>query len=270
VTEYQGDPSLAAYYSDPDLLRQRQGGDAGGSVAAEFADWVVDLIDPGRFSSVLDAGAGVGRFTTRVAERMKPGTSLVAVDLFAGMVDGLRSIDYPGEVDVHVVRANIENLPFDDASFDLIMANHVLYHVATLPIALSRLAGMLTAAGTFLATTNADNAVVPILELHRRVCRELGETVTPDVSSFSSENGADVLRRHFPTVDAHTFRKPPVPIEPEDLLRGYRSTGRYRLLSQTFSSARVDEVAQRVTDVWIREDVVILGEVHMSAFVCRK
>lgn len=41
---------------------------AGQSVGGEFADWVLDLVDPAGFSSVLDAGAGVGRFTTRLAE----------------------------------------------------------------------------------------------------------------------------------------------------------------------------------------------------------
>ena len=50
--------------------------------------------------------------------------------------------------------------------------------VANLPFSLSRLAGMLTAEGTFLAMTNADNAVVPILDLHRRLSlRLLGEVL---------------------------------------------------------------------------------------------
>lgn len=261
--------SLAAYYGDARHLRERQAGAGGQSVGGEFADWVLDLVDPPEFSSVLDAGAGVGRFTTRLAERARPGAVITAVDLFPSMIEVLRSLRHRADVEVRVVEADISDLPFDPAVFDLVMANHVLYHVRDLSSALSSLAKLLMPGGVFVATTNAGNARVPVLELHREVCRRLGIEAAPDASPFSSEDAGPILRQHFTTVVEREFTKPSAATSPAALVQSYRSTGRYQLLCQQRSEARVGDVAADVLAAWQDQPEKLVGEVRMSAFLCR-
>ncbi len=261
--------SLAAYYSDARHLRERQAGADGQSVGGEFADWVLDLVGPLVFSSVLDAGAGVGRFTTRLAERARPGVVITAVDLFPSMIEVLRSLRHRPDVEVRVVEADISDLPFDPAVFDLVMANHVLYHVQDLAGVLSSMAMLLMPGGLFVATTNAGNARVPVLELHREVCRRFGIEVTPDSSPFSSEDAGLILRGHFTTVVEHEFTKPAAPTTMAALVQSYRSTGRYQLLCQQRSEARVGDVAAEVLAAWRDQPEKLVGEVRMSALLCR-
>jgi len=262
------DERLLAYYSDARHLQVRQGGADRGSVGAGFADWVLDLVEPERFTSVLDAGAGVGRFTSRLAERVQPGATITAVDLFPSMIEALRALPVPPDVEVRIVEADISRLSFAPNSFDLVMANHVLYHVTDLPSTLRGLARLLTANGLLVATTNAGHAVVPVLNLHRAVCDRLGLREVPDVSSFSSETAGSVLEGAFSTVLEHTFQRHGSATTPRDLVLSYRSTGRYQLLCQEHPPERVNQIADDVVAEWTNHPEQLVGEVRMSAFLC--
>lgn len=264
----RSDHRLGAYYSDARYLRERQGGADRGSVGAQFADWVLDLVEPKRFTSVLDAGAGVGRFTSRIAERVQPGATITAVDRFPSMVEALRALPVPPDVEVRVVEADISRLPFAPASFDLVMANHVLYHVTDLPSTLSGLARLLTLGGLLVATTNADHAVVPVLNLHRAVCDQLGVLEIPDASPFSSETAGPILGSAFSTVIEYKFTRQATATTPRDLVLSYRSTGRYQLLCQDHSAGRVNQIADDVVAEWTSHPDKLVGEVRMSAFLC--
>jgi len=214
--------------------------------------------------------AEVGRFTTRLAERAQPGTVITAVDLFPSMIEALRSLPHRTNVEVRVLEADILDLPFDPAVFDLVMANHVLYHVPHLAGALTGLAKLLVPGGLFVATTNANSARVPVLDLHHEVCHRFGLEETPDSSPFSSENAGSILRRHFRNVVEHDFTRPSASTTPAALMQSYRSTGRYQLLCRQRSEARVGRVADDILASWATQPEKLVGEVRMSAFLCRE
>lgn len=186
---------------------------------------------------------------------------ITAVDLFPSMIEVLRSLRHRADVEVRVIEANISDLPFDPGMFDLVMANHVLYHVPDLPGTLVGLARLLVRGGLFVATTNADNARVPVLELHREVCRRVGVTDTPDASPFSREVAGPILRRHFRSVVEHDFTKSAVPTAPVALMQSYRSTGRYQLLCRQRSQARVVRAADDILASWADQPERFAGEV---------
>ena len=83
-------------------------------------DRVVEACLPGDLSSVLDIGTGTGLFAEAFARR---GLSVAAVDANREMVDATRTL-VPG-VDVRLATA--EELPFDDASFDLVFLGLVFH-----------------------------------------------------------------------------------------------------------------------------------------------
>ena len=51
-------------------------------------------------------------------------------------------------------QAGADALPFPDASFDVLTARHMLYHVPSVPAALAEFRRVLKPGGRFLATTN--------------------------------------------------------------------------------------------------------------------
>ncbi len=78
----------------------------------------------GRPLDILDLGAGTGWMSYRLALR---GHKAVAVDIFLDARDGLQAI-HNFSVPLNGVAAEFDRLPFDDASFDLVVFNSSLHY----------------------------------------------------------------------------------------------------------------------------------------------
>lgn len=136
---------------------------------------------PRRF---LEVGCGTGAFSERIAAGL-PQAVVVATDASSRFVDLTASRGVTAEV------ADVQALPFTDASFDVVAALWMLYHVPDLDQALAEIRRVLRPGGVLVAATNGDEHLRTLLE-------EAGGSALR--TGFSSENGEAVLRRHFEAV----------------------------------------------------------------------
>jgi SAM-dependent methyltransferase len=97
---------------------------------------------PQRF---LDAGCGMGELAERVKREL--GAEVCAIDFSPRMVELTRARGIDAQV------ADIQALPFEDASFDCVGAGWVLYHVPELDQAVRELARVLRPGGRLVAGT---------------------------------------------------------------------------------------------------------------------
>jgi SAM-dependent methyltransferase len=94
---------------------------------------------------------------------------------------------------------NAHNIPFEDESFDAVVANHMLYHVPDLNGTLSEIRRVLKPAGKLYASTNGVN--------HMRELDELTSSYIPHkpvgqvIANFTLENGKVVLDHFFAGVE---------------------------------------------------------------------
>ena len=170
-------------YEDESGLRARKSiyGNVGGLDARDVAFEAIREVLPRR---VLEVGCGEGEFAQRLVSEL--GAQVVAVDQSARMVELARE----RSVDARV--GDVQELPFDDGSFDAAIAAWMLYHVPQLDRALSELARVLRAGGRLVTVTNrADH----LGEMFRLVGVDRWEL------SFGAENGAELLARHFERVE---------------------------------------------------------------------
>jgi SAM-dependent methyltransferase len=93
----------------------------------------------------LDVGCGEGRVTRELRRR---GHDSVGVDVAEQLVELARSRDPGGDYRV----AAAEELPFDDASFGLVVAFNVLMNVDEPPRAIGEIARVLTSSGRLCAS----------------------------------------------------------------------------------------------------------------------
>lgn len=155
--------------------------------------------------SVLEVGAGPGGLWRENLDRLPAGWRVTLSDLSAGMVEEQRAA--LADPRFTFVVADVEALPFADASFDLVIANHMLYHVPNRPKALAELRRALRPGGALVAATNG-----------ARNMRELDDLiygVAPDAASaewrasfrhpFTLENGAEQLAPYFEEIETRRY-----------------------------------------------------------------
>jgi SAM-dependent methyltransferase len=133
---------------------------------------------------VLEVGCGIGDFTERVAAEL--GAELVAVDQSNRMVELARARGIDARV------ADVQALPFPDASFDAVLAAWMLYHVPDVGQALGEIRRVLRPDGRLVAVTNSSQHLAELRQL-------VG--AQPPAWPFSAENGEAQLRVRFARVE---------------------------------------------------------------------
>jgi SAM-dependent methyltransferase len=98
---------------------------------------------------------------------------------------------------VTAIVGDVTRLPFADGEFDCAVAAWMLYHVPDLDTAIGELARVLAPGGRLVAITNGAEH---LRELYAAVGAAKLE------SSFSRENGAERLARHFAPVERTDLR----------------------------------------------------------------
>ena len=82
-------------------------------------------LQPGE--DVLDVGSGAGMDTLVAAQMVGPSGSVTGIDMTPEMVAKARgSVAEMGLGNVTIVEGSAEHLPFDDASFDVVISNGVI------------------------------------------------------------------------------------------------------------------------------------------------
>jgi SAM-dependent methyltransferase len=139
-----------------------------------------------RPARVLDVGCGPGDLTERFAKEV--GADVKAIDVSPRMVELTRARGIDAQV------ADAEQLPFKDGEFDCVFAGWVLYHVPNLNQAIAECARVLRPGGRLVASSYFEDNMSELWELI--------EGIAPrDPLSFNHANGAELLRRHFPSVE---------------------------------------------------------------------
>jgi len=111
-----------------------------------YLDALADL----RGRLVLDAGCGGGLVARTLVEA---GAVVVGVDRSLGSLGVARRATVRGAGSFHPVCGQLERLPFEDGSFDAVVAADVLEHVPDLPAAVGEIARVLAPGGSLAFDT---------------------------------------------------------------------------------------------------------------------
>lgn len=179
------DPALvASEYADESRLRRRAAGYAGAGTREDARIPLVDSVVAATPGRVLEVGCGWGELAEWIAR--ETGADVVAVDLSPRMVE------LASERGIDATVADVQELPFADGAFDVVVAAWMLYHVPDLQRGLAEITRVLRPGGTLVAATNS--------RLHLKELRDLVGS-GPSTLKFSREDGEAHLRPHFASIE---------------------------------------------------------------------
>ncbi len=123
---------LTAFHAQHDAIRAEFAAQAetwGRDEISPDLLWAVDLIDPRPHFEVLDVAAGTGLLSRALAPRVR---RVTAVDITAPMMEaGVTAAERQGIGNVRFQAGAAEDLPFPDASFDLVVTRFSIHHFAS-------------------------------------------------------------------------------------------------------------------------------------------
>ncbi len=162
-----------------------------------FHAWIWNQLDITSPVSILEVGCGSGAFWKENLTKLPEGSSLVLTDFSEGMVEKIRESIKGNNIEFSV--ADIENLDFDDNSFDIVMAHHVIYHASNKDKALKELKRVVKNDGMVTVTTNSDSHMLNVYTIGR----ELDDNFPTDriIDSFSEEIADTMLGDYFSSVN---------------------------------------------------------------------
>ncbi len=169
----------------------------------DFVAWVMKHITLRGDERILDVGCGPGDYYDYLQEH-HPNVQYTGLDYSSGMLVGHSAPN-------RLLRGSMEALPLPDDTFDIVMANHVMYLAPDIDAVIAETQRVLKPNGIFVATTNSTTTMPQFRELFRRAILLVSPPgVTRDVKvpagihhRFALENGSRMLAQHYFAVVRH-------------------------------------------------------------------
>lgn len=196
--------------------------------------WLGERLDVN--GDVLEVGAGTGELWKHADYS---NAQLTLVDFSPAMCEKLR--DVPGAT---VRQCDAASLPFEDNSFDLVIANHMLYHVNNPDAALKEFARVLRPGGRVVVSLNGRE--------HMKELKEIGQSIgkpstVSSTTRITAETSIEALGRHFVNLTTEEYSGDLRIVTPEPLLNYLNSLGESGLSTQEELTARqmvLDEISK--------------------------
>ncbi|MDQ3541731.1 MAG: class I SAM-dependent methyltransferase [Chloroflexota bacterium] len=184
--------------------------------------WLGEQVDLADAADVLELGCGEGGFWVANAANVPRSARLTLTDFSPGMLAATEARLRPILPDVRFAVVDVQAIPFADASVDVVIANHMLYHVPDLHRALREIRRVLRPDGHLYAATNGERHMAELNELVRAAGLDAASFAINE--AFRLEHGAAALNRHFAHVERRDYVDALVVTDPEAIVHYVRST----------------------------------------------
>ncbi len=205
-----------AYYLQCNQYRDSSNLDARAALHRRFSTavtdwqpWVFGLLglEPGM--RVLECGCGPGWLWRENVDRIPANCHITLTDLSPGMVAEAEAALAGSGHRFEFQPANIQALDFADDTFDVVVANHMLYHVPDLPRTLAEVRRVLKGNGRFIAATNGNRHMQELPQLVPAAVRAISGSALVRGESiqlpFRLEKGRAALEPYFENIELHLY-----------------------------------------------------------------
>ena len=164
--------------------------------------WVFDHFNLPAQAHVLELGCGTGKLWAENLDRIPTGWEITLSDFSAGMLQAtktqLKKLNH-----FKFASFDAQAMPYHAASFDAIIANHMLYHLPDRKKGLAEIRRVLKPSGHFFAATNG---LAHLQELGDLMAKFFDHHPHPThARAFSLENGRTQLEEVFTNVELFLF-----------------------------------------------------------------
>ena len=224
-----------------------------------FGNWIFSNYKITKGMKVLELGCGTGDMWKGHEDLIKSCSKLVLSDFSEGMLENAKTnIGSDANVEYRVI--DIQNIPFEAESFDVVIANMMLYHVPDMARGLSEVRRVLKKGGVFYCATFGEHGIIEYLST---ILGTYG--VEDNVNkNFKLQNGEKSLAPFFSNVQRMNYEDSLAVTELDDLIEYIYSLSSMTTLSTIPKTEIRDILAKQIVDG------VLTVPKEYGMFCCRK
>ncbi len=183
-----------------------------------FGNWIFEHYNFFDGCRILELGCGNGKMWKDKVYLIGDSSELILSDFSEGMLEEVRT-EFQEEQHITIRQIDIENIPYEDETFDFVIANMMLYHIPDLHRGLSEVKRVLKPNGVFYCATFGMNGI------HQYLNRVLYDNLNSVlVEGFVLQNGRRILTPHFSQVNEYIYEDSLAVTETDDLVNYFFST----------------------------------------------
>ena len=181
-------------------------------------DWIFDYFDLKEGMKVLELGSGSGRLWIDNMDKIPTKTDICLSDLSEGMVRELKRnvTDLKKRFSFEVI--DMHNIEKEAESYDIVIANHVLFYSGDLEEVLNEIYRVLKPGGKLVAGTYGDRHMMEISNLVKEFDNRIVLSANKLSDVFGKENGKKILEQNFKQVSWEEYEDCLNIYEPEPLI----------------------------------------------------
>ncbi len=166
----------------------------------KWTSWLFDQVKFKKNARVLELGCGNGILWKSNLQKIPEDVHILLSDFSEGMLDDAKlTLDDAAERFGYEV-IDAEQIPYPDNSFDVVIANLMLYHVPDRKKAISEIGRVLKSGGVLYATTFGRNYMKELSDLVSNYDKRVNCSLEPVARAFGLENGGEQLSEFFKSI----------------------------------------------------------------------
>ena len=169
-------------------------------------DEIITLASIEDGQSILDVGCGTGKLLLKVAQYY-PRSQCIGLDISEGMfARAQKQVAQHKLSNIDFQKGDVQAIEFPDASFDRVVAMHMLYHASDIEKALFEIFRVVKQNGLVIATANSMHSRKKLGDLKALATHEMGRDIFSDPNKrFNVENGLQLIKEYTPHVQLKRF-----------------------------------------------------------------
>lgn len=250
LNQYKNSANLSARISLHDLFSTNKYG---------WHKWFYDQLGLCEDMAVLELGCGNASLWLRNIDKIPGNCKITLTDISEGMLEDARQNLGGYSKKFNFNRVDAQNIPYEDSSFDIVIADHIFYHISDKQKALSEIKRVLKPKGFLYLSTIGKNHLIELRELLKEFKSNIVIAQSDFAEDFGLENGEAQIANYFDTTELLRYEDSLIVSEIEPIINYlYSTTGNSKeiLVGENLKNFKsfVESKMKATGDIFITKD----------------
>lgn len=234
-----------------------------------WSKWLFDQYEFKPNFKVIEFGCGNGALWKDNLARIPGDIEIILSDFSEGMLTACKKgLEELKQIKDYKV-IDIQNIPYEDNSFDVVIANHMLYHVPDREKAIKEVFRILKPGGRFYAATNGSGNLGGLKDIVVGFDSSVDYPTFNVTKEFGLENGGEQLSKYFHVTELRKYIDSLHVTEAKPLTDYVLSLEAHTNIAEVVSGKRIEEFYEYINNIIIEKGSIDM-EKSAGVFVAEK